>query len=109
MMVGLALALKVTAAGLLSQYHPLRSIISFCEKSKGCFSNGTFVMDVKEFDYINVIPLVDAMLVLLTIVLTTSTLIAADQSRSRCPRHPGTGKTCCGLDDRDRPDRHDLL
>jgi len=30
----------------------------------------------KEFDYINVIPLVDVMLVLLTIVLTTSTFIA---------------------------------
>jgi len=34
-------------------------------------------MDDKEFDYINVIPLVDIMLVLLTIVLTTSTLVAA--------------------------------
>ena len=34
-------------------------------------------MKEKEFDYINVIPLVDVMLVLLTIVLTTSTFIAA--------------------------------
>jgi biopolymer transport protein ExbD len=33
-------------------------------------------MDEKEFDYINVIPFVDIMLVLLTIVLTTSTFIA---------------------------------
>ncbi|MES0336560.1 MAG: biopolymer transporter ExbD [Candidatus Magnetobacterium sp. LHC-1] len=33
-------------------------------------------MQEKEFDYINVIPLVDIMLVLLTIVLTTSTFIA---------------------------------
>lgn len=33
-------------------------------------------MDEKEFDYMNVIPLVDVMLVLLTIVLTTSTFIA---------------------------------
>jgi len=33
-------------------------------------------MQEKEFDYINVIPLVDVMLVLLTIVLTTSTFIA---------------------------------
>lgn len=33
-------------------------------------------MDEKEFDYINVIPLVDVMLVLLTIVLTTSTFVA---------------------------------
>lgn len=32
-------------------------------------------MDEKEFDYLNVIPLVDIMLVLLTIVLTTSTFI----------------------------------
>ena len=34
-------------------------------------------MEEKEFDYINVIPLVDVMLVLLTVVLTTSTFIAA--------------------------------
>ena len=33
-------------------------------------------MEEKEFNYINVIPLVDVMLVLLTIVLTTSTFIA---------------------------------
>lgn len=33
-------------------------------------------MDEKTFDYINVIPLVDVMLVLLTIVLTTSSFIA---------------------------------
>jgi len=33
-------------------------------------------MDEKEFDYMNVIPFVDIMLVLLTIVLTTSTFIA---------------------------------
>ena len=33
-------------------------------------------MEEKEFDYLNVIPLVDVMLVLLTIVLTTSTFIA---------------------------------
>lgn len=33
-------------------------------------------MDEKEFDYMNVIPLVDVMLVLLTIVLMTSTFIA---------------------------------
>lgn len=33
-------------------------------------------MDERQFDHINVIPLVDIMLVLLTIVLTTSTLVA---------------------------------
>ncbi len=33
-------------------------------------------MEEKQFDYINVIPFVDIMLVLLTIVLTTSTFIA---------------------------------
>lgn len=33
-------------------------------------------MDEKEFDYLNIIPLVDVMLVLLTIVLTTSTFVA---------------------------------
>jgi len=36
-----------------------------------------FGMEEKEFDYINVIPLVDVMLVLLTIVLTTSSFIAS--------------------------------
>ncbi|OQX27522.1 MAG: biopolymer transporter ExbD [Desulfobacteraceae bacterium IS3] len=34
-------------------------------------------MDEKEFDYMNVIPLVDVMLVLFTIVLMTSTFIAS--------------------------------
>ncbi|MEJ2157777.1 MAG: biopolymer transporter ExbD [Desulfobacteraceae bacterium] len=34
-------------------------------------------MEEKAFDYLNVIPLVDIMLVLLTIVLTTSTFIAS--------------------------------
>lgn len=33
-------------------------------------------MEEKNFDYINVIPLVDVMLVLLTIVLTTSSFVA---------------------------------
>lgn len=33
-------------------------------------------MEGKEFDYINVVPLVDIMLVLLTIVLTTATFVA---------------------------------
>ena len=33
-------------------------------------------MEEKEFDYINMIPFIDVMLVLLTIVLTTSTFVA---------------------------------
>ncbi len=43
-------------------------------------------MEEKEFDYINVIPLVDVMLVLLTIVLTTSTLIASGAIPVELPR-----------------------
>jgi biopolymer transport protein ExbD len=43
-------------------------------------------MDEKEFDYLNVIPLVDVMLVLLTIVLTTSTFIAAGSIRVELPK-----------------------
>ena len=43
-------------------------------------------MEEKEFDYINVIPLVDVMLVLLTIVLTTSTFIAAGVIPVELPR-----------------------
>lgn len=43
-------------------------------------------MEEKEFDYINVIPLVDVMLVLLTIVLTTSTFIAAGTIPVEIPR-----------------------
>jgi len=43
-------------------------------------------MDEKEFDYINVIPLVDVMLVLLTIVLTTSTFIATGALRVELPK-----------------------
>lgn len=53
-------------------------------------------MDEKEFDYINVIPLVDVMLVLLTIVLTTSTFMAAGMLSLSLPKaspsHPGTLK-----------------
>ena len=43
-------------------------------------------MDEKEFDYMNVIPLVDVMLVLLTIVLTTSTFIATGAIPVDLPR-----------------------
>lgn len=43
-------------------------------------------MDEKEFDYMNVIPLVDVMLVLLTIVLTTSTFIASGLIPVELPR-----------------------
>lgn len=43
-------------------------------------------MDDKEFDYLNVIPLVDIMLVLLTIVLTTSTFIVSGGIPVNLPR-----------------------
>ncbi|MBI5632343.1 MAG: biopolymer transporter ExbD [Nitrospirae bacterium] len=43
-------------------------------------------MEEKEFNYINVIPLVDVMLVLLTIVLTTSAFIAAGVIPVELPR-----------------------
>ena len=43
-------------------------------------------MDEKEFDYLNVIPLVDIMLVLLTIVLTTSTFIVSGAIPVDLPR-----------------------
>lgn len=43
-------------------------------------------MDEKEFDYINVIPFIDIMLVLLTIVLTTSTFIARGSIPLELPR-----------------------
>ncbi|MFH1859860.1 MAG: biopolymer transporter ExbD [bacterium] len=43
-------------------------------------------MEEKEFDYINVVPLVDVMLVLLTIVLTTSTFIATGAIPVELPR-----------------------
>jgi len=42
--------------------------------------------DDKVFDYINVIPLVDVMLVLLTIVLTTSTFIATGMISVSLPK-----------------------
>ncbi|MDD5170980.1 MAG: biopolymer transporter ExbD, partial [Syntrophales bacterium] len=51
-------------------------------------------MEEKEFDYINVIPFIDIMLVLLTIVLTTSTFIARGAIPIELPRvtshQPGT-------------------
>ncbi|HUI91159.1 MAG TPA: biopolymer transporter ExbD [Chitinivibrionales bacterium] len=43
-------------------------------------------MDEREFDHINVIPLVDIMLVLLTIVLTTCTLVATGAIPIQLPR-----------------------
>ncbi|MGD9948500.1 MAG: ExbD/TolR family protein [Desulfobulbus sp.] len=43
-------------------------------------------MDEKSFDYLNVIPLVDVMLVLLTIVLTTSTFIATGGIQVELPK-----------------------
>jgi len=43
-------------------------------------------MEEKEFDYMNVIPLVDVMLVLLTIVLTTSTFIASGMIKKSWPK-----------------------
>jgi len=47
-------------------------------------------MEEKEFDYINVIPLVDVMLVLLTIVLTTSTFIATGVIPVQLPKASST-------------------
>ncbi len=46
----------------------------------------------KEFNYINVIPLVDVMLVLLTIVLTTSTFIATGMISVSLPKASPHGK-----------------
>ncbi|NQS72028.1 MAG: biopolymer transporter ExbD [Desulfobulbaceae bacterium] len=43
-------------------------------------------MNEQEFDYLNVIPLVDVMLVLLTIVLTTSTFIATGSIQVNLPK-----------------------
>jgi len=43
-------------------------------------------MDEKEFNYINVIPFIDIMLVLLTIVLTTSTFIAQGSIQISLPQ-----------------------
>jgi biopolymer transport protein ExbD len=54
-------------------------------------------MEEKEFDYINVIPFIDIMLVLLTIVLTTSTFIAQGSVPMELPRvsdrQPATPKS----------------
>src|SRR5574340_195192 len=46
-------------------------------------------MEEKEFDYLNVIPFIDIMLVLLTIVLTTSTFIARGAVPMELPRAAG--------------------
>jgi biopolymer transport protein ExbD len=50
-------------------------------------------MDEKEFDYLNVIPLVDVMLVLLTIVLTTSTFIATGGIQVELPKTSTSDQT----------------
>lgn len=46
-------------------------------------------MEEKEFDYINMIPLIDVMLVLLTIVLMTSTFVMGGMIRVELPRVSG--------------------
>ncbi|MBM9615523.1 biopolymer transporter ExbD [Desulfobulbus rhabdoformis] len=46
----------------------------------------------KSFDYLNVIPLVDVMLVLLTIVLTTSTFIATGGIQVELPKASSENK-----------------
>jgi biopolymer transport protein ExbD len=46
---------------------------------------GRLKMEEKEFDYINVIPLVDVLLVLLAIVLTTATFIVAGEIAVNLP------------------------
>ena len=76
-MVGLALALKATAVGLLVAI-PSVTLYNFLLRRVKVLLLDWDVsnMEEKEFDYINVIPLVDVMLVLLTIVLTTSSFIA---------------------------------
>jgi biopolymer transport protein ExbD len=43
-------------------------------------------VEEKEFDYINMIPLIDVMLVLLTIVLMTSTFVMGGMIRVELPR-----------------------
>lgn len=50
-------------------------------------------MDEKGFDSINVIPLVDVMLVLLTIVLTTSTFIAVGAIPVELPQAENSSST----------------
>ncbi len=50
-------------------------------------------MDEKEFNTMNVIPLVDVMLVLLTIVLTTSTFIASGVIPVELPRAAKANET----------------
>jgi len=46
-------------------------------------------MDEREFDYINMIPFIDIMLVLLAIILTTSTFVAAGAIRVDLPKVAG--------------------
>ena len=50
-------------------------------------------MDEKEFDYINMIPFIDVMLVLLTIVLTTSTFAVTGIIPVELPKVAGKHET----------------
>jgi biopolymer transport protein ExbD len=50
-------------------------------------------MDEKEFDYINMIPFIDVMLVLLTIVLTTSTFAVTGIIPVELPKVAGRHET----------------
>ena len=48
---------------------------------------------MKKFDQINVIPMIDVMLVLLAIVLTTASFIAQDQTNLITTSHASTDST----------------
>jgi biopolymer transport protein ExbB/TolQ len=76
-MSGLALALKATAVGLAVAIPSVIMYNLLLRSAKELIFQWEITMEEKEFDYMNVIPLVDVMMVLLTIVLMTSTFIAS--------------------------------
>ena len=77
-MIGLSLALKATAVGLLVAIPCVVLNNVLRRKSQNSSRSTRFSME-REFNQINVIPLVDVMLVLLVIVLTTATFISTGQ------------------------------
>ena len=85
-MVGLALALKATALGLVVAIPSIifyNALLRRMEVLQGALAPGAAPM--KRMDQINVIPFIDIMLVLLAIVLTTATFIVEGRLEIRLP------------------------
>ena len=95
-MLGLALALKATAALLVAIPATLiyNGLVRRVDVLTGALAQPTG-RDMKLMSTMNVIPFIDIMLVLLAIVLTTATFVAQARSPSPSQRLPKRSRCNC--------------